>query len=147
MKKQKQKVVVTGSSNGIGYLTVLTLARQGHQVFATMRNAEGKNSLKKNELLEITNKENLAIDVVELDVTSEASVTKAANHIIESAGNIDVLVNNAGVMFVGVTEAYSLDQVQQQFDTNFFGVLRVAYFADTMPRVSEQTVPLSMELI
>ena len=125
MKKQKQKVVVTGSSNGIGYLTVLTLARQGHQVFATMRNAEGKNSLKKNELLEITNKENLAIDVVELDVTSEASVTKAANHIIESAGNIDVLVNNAGVMFVGVTEAYSLDQVQQQFDTNFFGVLRV----------------------
>lgn len=125
MTVQKQKIVVTGSSNGIGYLTVLTLARQGHQVFATMRNPEGKNSNKKNELLKIASKENLAINVLELDVTSEDSVTNAVDKIIQSAGNVDVLINNAGVMFVGITEAYSLNQVQQQFDTNFFGVVRL----------------------
>lgn len=125
MTTQKKVIVVTGSSNGIGYLTVLTLARQGHQVFATMRNPEDKNSKKNNELLEIASKEDLAIEVVELDVTSEYSVSKAVDQIIKSTGNIDVLVNNAGVMFVGITEAYSLNQVQQQFDTNFFGVIRV----------------------
>ncbi len=125
MTKQKQKVVVTGSSNGIGYLTVLTLSRQGHQVFATMRSPEGKNSQKKNEFLEIAHQEKLAIDIVELDVTSEESVSKAVDQIIKSAGKVDALINNAGVMFVGVTEAYSLEQVQQQFDTNFFGVIRV----------------------
>lgn len=125
MREHKKNIVVTGSSNGIGYLTVLTLARDGHQVFATMRSPEDKNSQKKNELLEIARKEDLAIEVVELDVTSEDSVSKAVDQIIKSTGNIDVLVNNAGVMFVGITEAYSLNQVQQQFDTNFFGVIRV----------------------
>lgn len=125
MTTQKQKIVVTGSSNGIGFLTVLTLARQGHKVFATMRSVEGKNSAKKNELEEIAKKENLTIEVVELDVRSNDSVDKALIQIIKSAGKIDALVNNAGVMFVGITEAYSLEQVQQQFDTNFFGVVRV----------------------
>ena len=125
MTIQKQTVVVTGSSNGIGYLTVLTLARQGHHVFATMRHSEGKNSGKRDELLEIAKKENLTIEVVDLDVHRDDSVQSAFNQIVQSAGQIDVLVNNAGVMFVGVTEAYSLEQVQQQFDTNFFGALRV----------------------
>ncbi|MDN5204863.1 SDR family oxidoreductase [Fulvivirgaceae bacterium BMA10] len=122
----QKKVVVTGSSNGIGYLTVLTLARQGHKVFATMRGSEGKNAHKKIEFLEIADSENLAIEVVELDVTDDHSVNKAVDQIIKSTDNIDVLINNAGVMFVGITEAYSLEQVQQQFDTNFFGVLRVS---------------------
>ena len=108
MTKQKQKVVVTGSSNGIGYLTVLTLARQGHQVFATMRSPEGKNSQKKNELLEIAHQEKLAIDIVELDVTSEESVNKAAGQIIKSAGKVDALINNAGVMFVGSNRSLQL---------------------------------------
>lgn len=123
---EKQKVVVTGSSNGIGYLTVLTLARQGHQVFATMRGADSKNADKKQELLEIAKNENLSIEVIELDVTSEDSVNQAKDLIIRSAGNVDVLINNAGVMYVGVTEAYSVSQVQQQFDTNFFGAVRVS---------------------
>ena len=126
MTIEQQKVVVTGSSNGIGYLTVLTLARQGHRVFATMRGTESKNSDKKNELLEIAKKENLSIDVISLDVTSEDSVNKATDLIIKLAGNVDVLINNAGIMYVGVTEAYSLDQVQKQFDTNFFGAVRVS---------------------
>ncbi len=123
---EKQKVVVTGSSNGIGYLTVLTLARQGHQVFATMRGTESKNADKKQELLEIAKNENLSIEVIELDVTSEDSVNQATDLIIKSTGNVDVLINNAGVMYVGVTEAYSVSQVQQQFDTNFFGAVRVS---------------------
>lgn len=121
----KQKVVVTGSSNGIGYLTVLNLAREGHEVFATMRNAEGRNTHKRDELLEIAANENLDLKVVDLDVTSDESVEKAVAYITGSDGKIDVLINNAGVMFVGVSEAYSLDQVQKQFDTNFFGVVRV----------------------
>ena len=124
--KEKQKIVVTGSSNGIGFLTVLTLARQGHHVFATMRNTEDKNAGKRDELLKIGEDENLLIDVIDLDVTDDNSVDQAVREIIKKAGYLDVIINNAGVMYVGVTEAYSLEQVKAQFETNFFGVIRVS---------------------
>lgn len=122
-----QNVVVTGSSNGIGYLTVLTLARLGHRVYATMRQADGKNKEKKDELLSIATKENLEISVVELDVTDDDSIQEAVSLILNElrGGAIDVVINNAGVMYVGITEAYSIEQVKTQFDTNFFGVIQV----------------------
>ena len=119
-----KNVVITGSSSGFGYLTTLTLARKGYKVWATMRNPNGKNAHKKNDLLAIADREQLNIEVIELDVTKDASVSNAINKIIESDGKIDNLVNNAGVMFVGITEAYSIEQAKQQFDINFFGILR-----------------------
>ncbi len=121
-----KKAIITGSSSGFGYLTTLTLARNGYKVWATMRDSNGKNSSKKNELEALAAKENLSITVAELDVTSDASVKALTEKVINEEGSIDILVNNAGVMYVGITEAYSLEQVQEQFDTNFFGVIRTS---------------------
>lgn len=121
----KKNIVVTGSSNGIGRLTVETLAKEGHMVFATMRNINSKNANKKEELEVLAKNNNWDINVIELDVTNDSSVKNAFIEIASITEDIDVVINNAGIMFVGVTEAYSIAQVQQQFDTNFFGVLRV----------------------
>ena len=121
---QMKNVVITGTSSGFGRLTALTLARMGYKVWATMRNADSKNVDKRDELLEIANTENLQIKVQKLDVTSDDSVAHAIDKIIGEDGKIDNLVNNAGVMYVGITEAYSLDQAKDQFDINFFGVIR-----------------------
>lgn len=90
-----------------------------------MRNANGKNAERKKELEQLASKESLQLQVLELDVTHSASIDKAVETIIAEDGTIDVLVNNAGVMFVGITEAYSLEQVQKQFDVNFFGIARM----------------------
>lgn len=118
-------ILVTGSSNGFGYLTVLTLARKGYNVWATMRDSNGKNKSKKEELEKIASNENISITVAELDVTSDNSTRNLSDRISsEEQNGIDVLINNAGIMYVGITEAYSLDQAQEQFDTNFFGVIR-----------------------
>ncbi len=123
----RKNVVVTGSSNGIGLLTVLTLAREGHKVYATMRHPNGKNQQKKSELSIIAATENLDISIVEMDVTDKKTIEHAFHFIKGDLEEkpIDVLINNAGVMYVGITEAYSIDQVRDQFDTNFFGVVQV----------------------
>jgi len=120
----KANVIITGTSSGFGKLTALTLARKGYKVWATMRNPEGKNFEKKEALLKNAKSENLSIIVIEMDVTSDESVNNAVNTIIKEDGKIDNLINNAGVMYVGITEAYSLKQAKAQFDTNFFGILR-----------------------
>ena len=120
-----QKVIlVTGSSNGIGRLTVETLARQGHTVYASMRDANGRNAAVRTELQQLTKEDNLDLYVIELDVTDDTSVEKAVADIIKNAGRIDVLVNNAGVMNIGITEGFTLEQVQRQFDVNFYGAVR-----------------------
>ncbi|MRH99613.1 SDR family NAD(P)-dependent oxidoreductase [Kriegella sp. EG-1] len=120
-----KNVLITGCSSGFGYLTALLLARKGYKVWATMRNVLTKNKAKKKELLVIAEKEKLHISVLELDVTIETSVTKAIDFIINEDGTLDYLVNNAGYMFVGLTEAYTIAQAKDQFETNFFGVLRM----------------------
>ncbi len=121
-----QKVIlVTGSSNGIGRLTVATLARQRHTVYASMRYANGRNASVRTELQQLAKDENLDLNVIELDVTDDTSVEKAVADIIKNAGRVDVLVNNAGVMNIGITEGFTLQQVQRQFDVNFFGAVRM----------------------
>jgi short-subunit dehydrogenase len=119
-----KNVVITGSSSGFGYLTALTLAKKGYKVWATMRNTETKNASKKEELLAIAKQENLKILVIEMDVNSDRSVSKAIQTIVDADGRINHLINNAGYMFVGITEAYSIQQAKDQFETNFFGILR-----------------------
>jgi NAD(P)-dependent dehydrogenase (short-subunit alcohol dehydrogenase family) len=112
--------VVTGSSSGIGYETSLALAREGFLTYATMRNLE-KGSIIKSE----SDKENLPLKIMQLDVTDDASVNKAVQSIISDSGRIDVTVNNAGYGLVGAFEDLSLDEIKQQYETNFFGVVRV----------------------
>ncbi len=119
-----KNVIITGASSGFGKLSALTLARKGFKVWATMRNLNVQNKENKEELLAIAKSESLSIEVIDLDVTNQESVDKAIKMVIKTDGKIDTLVNNAGLMYVGIAEAYSLEQVKYQFDVNFYGVLR-----------------------
>ncbi len=118
-------VLVTGRSSGFGRLIAETLARQGHQVYASLRDADGRNAAAGAELRELAAAENLSLQVVELDVTDDASVDRAINRIIQESGRIDVLVNNAGAAYMGPAETFTVEQVRQQFDTNFFSIVRM----------------------
>jgi short-subunit dehydrogenase len=117
----KEKIaIVTGSSSGIGFETSLLLARKGFYTYATMRNLNKSLKIK-----EIAEKENLHLKVLKLDVTDEKSVKDAIRQIIDESSRIDVLVNNAGYGVMGAVEDLSLNEFKSQFETNFFGVIRV----------------------
>lgn len=111
-------ILITGASSGFGRDTAETLASQGHTVFASMRDTAGRNRAAAEALRA------KGIDVVELDVTDERSVEQAVATITAKAGRIDVLVNNAGLAAVGVTEAFSIEQTRAMFDVNVLGTLR-----------------------
>lgn len=121
----KKVVLVTGCSSGFGRLSAVKLARRGHRVFAGMRVSDGRNKTNKDSLLKLAKDESLELKVVELDVTNDQSVDSAVSNVVSDAGHIDVLVNNAGIMYVGVTEAYTVDQARHQMETNFLGVCRM----------------------
>jgi NAD(P)-dependent dehydrogenase (short-subunit alcohol dehydrogenase family) len=121
----QQSVFVTGSSSGIGRSICETLARKGHIVFATMRQVSRKNAAAAQELQTLAQQENLALHVIELDNTDDASVARAVDAALSIAGKIDVVVNNAGVMAIGVSEAMTVSQVQQMYDVNVLGAFRV----------------------
>lgn len=118
-------VLITGASTGFGRDTAETLAHAGHHVFATMRDIKGKNHMHAEALLGSARSDKLHLEVLELDVTSDASVDQAINSIIKTAGRIDVLVNNAGIASAGVSEAFTPGQLQSLFDVNVIGVHRV----------------------
>ncbi len=121
---QKQVILITGSSTGFGKLTAETLARRGHCVYASMREPEGRNAEAAGAFASLAKREGLDLHVLALDVTDAESVTGAVDRLIEAQGRVDVLVNNAGIMNVGITEAYTLDQVERQMDVNFLGAVR-----------------------
>jgi len=121
MKTVMDKVaLVTGSSSGIGFETSLALARNGYHTFATMRNL-GKDE----KIKQIIEKEDLSIEILELDVDSEESVNRAIKTVSEKKGRIDVLVNNAGYGMWGTVEDVSIDEFKEQFETNFFSIIRL----------------------
>src|SRR5258706_7275883 len=121
----KQVVLITGSSTGFGRLFADTLARKGHTVFATMRDIGGRNAKNASEIRALAEKNSLPIDVLELDVTNDASVERAVQAAVTKAGRIDVAINNAGYFLSGLAEAVTTEQAQHLVDTNSFGPVRV----------------------
>jgi NADP-dependent 3-hydroxy acid dehydrogenase YdfG len=111
-------ILITGASTGFGHDTAETLSRAGHTVFASMREPQAKNRQPAETLRK------RGIEVVELDVSSDASVDRAVKEVLVRAGRIDVLINNAGVASAGVTEAFTPDQAKIVFNTNVVGLLR-----------------------
>jgi NAD(P)-dependent dehydrogenase (short-subunit alcohol dehydrogenase family) len=111
--------VVTGSSSGIGFEIALMLARNGFQTYATMRNLAKSENIKS-----IASKENLPIYIEQLDVTDNRSVTNAIQAIVSKANSIDVLVNNAGYALTGAFEDLAIEEIQAQYETNLFGLIR-----------------------
>ena len=116
----KKVALVTGSSSGIGLETALALARDGYHTFASMRNTE-----KRGELEHAAKKENLSIEIIELDVDKEESIVSAIKKVVTERGRLDVLVNNAGYGQFGCTEDVTVDDFRKQFETNFFSVVRI----------------------
>jgi NAD(P)-dependent dehydrogenase (short-subunit alcohol dehydrogenase family) len=111
-------ILITGASTGFGRDTAETLARVGHTVFASMRDPQTKN---RNHAQALRKQD---IEVVELDVSSDASVDQAVKDVLARTSRIDVLINNAGIASAGVTEAFTPDQAKVVLNTNVVGLLR-----------------------
>jgi len=117
---QQQVAVVTGSSSGIGFETSLLLARNGIYTYATMRNRS-----KSEEILANARKDNLPLKTLHLDVTNEKSILEAIIKIIAEKGRIDILVNNAGYSLFGPLEQLQINEIKEEFETNFFGIIKL----------------------
>lgn len=118
-------VLITGASTGFGRDAAERLARRGHRVFATMRNAAGRNAEHRAALERLATDEHLTLRVLELDVTRDDSVSSAVDAALHEAGHLDVVINNAGYAGIGVTEAYTPQQFEQMFAVNVIGAVRV----------------------
>ncbi|MBV9010211.1 MAG: SDR family NAD(P)-dependent oxidoreductase [Verrucomicrobia bacterium] len=118
-------VVVTGSSSGFGRKVSEEFARRGERVYASMRDTEGKNAAAAEALEALALKERVDLRVLELDVTSTSSVASAAAKVLAESGAPDVIINNAGQLFVGFTEAFSAEEFTNQLEVNLVGVHRV----------------------
>lgn len=114
-----QTILITGTSSGFGKLMSETLIKGGHKVIATMRDVDGRNKENARALAD------LGAVIVEMDVTNDDSVNKAIQNALSSAGNIDMVVNNAGVGVSGRQESFEIKDFQRLFDINVYGVQRV----------------------
>jgi NAD(P)-dependent dehydrogenase (short-subunit alcohol dehydrogenase family) len=115
-----QTVLITGATDGLGKAAALLLAERGYRVFAAGRSAE-----KRAELEAVARQRKLPIETLELDVCSDDSVHTAIREVLNKAGAIDVLLNNAGVGYMAMVEDLTMADWRAQFETNFFGVVRV----------------------
>ncbi|ABG32062.1 SDR family NAD(P)-dependent oxidoreductase [Roseobacter denitrificans] len=117
-------ILITGASRGIGHLASLALAAHGHRVYAGMRDIAGSNKDAASAMQAQAQAERLNLVPLELDVTN-AQACQTAIDKIEADGPLDVLVNNAGVMPVGLTEAFTMEQAKDVFDVNVYGIMRL----------------------
>ena len=109
---KNKTALVTGVSSGIGREIAQLLAAHGARVFGTGRDPKSAKPIP-------------GVEIVRLDVTDDASVSEAVQSIGRKAGPLNFLVNNAGYVLTGALEETSIEEARQQFETNFFGVLRV----------------------
>lgn len=123
MTTNRPVALVTGASSGIGREAALALVAAGFDVAGTSRDASRVTPVG-------------GVTFFDLDVTGDASVTTAVQQVIERFGQIDVLVNNAGVGSMGAAEEISVAQAQDVFDTNVFGVMRMV--KEVLPHMRAQ---------
>jgi len=112
MANTQPLALVTGASSGIGKAAALALVQAGFDVVGTSRNASRVTPQR-------------GVTFLDLDVTSDESVSTLVRGVIERFGRIDVLVNNAGTGAAGAAEESSVAQDQRVFDINFFGLIRM----------------------
>src|SRR5580700_9248365 len=116
----QKSALITGATDGLGRATALLLAECGYRVFAAGRSTE-----KRAQLDALAQEKNLPLETLELDVCDDASVQRTVAAVLRKAGASDVLVNNAGVNFSAAVEDLRMEDWRRQFETNFFGALRV----------------------
>jgi NAD(P)-dependent dehydrogenase (short-subunit alcohol dehydrogenase family) len=113
--------LITGGTDGLGRAAAIALAECGYRVFAGGRNAERIAALQ-----QFARERKLPLTAMELDVCDDASVDRAVAEIEKSAGTVDVLVNNAGIAIAAVMEEITLADLHKQFETNYFGLVRMS---------------------
>jgi NAD(P)-dependent dehydrogenase (short-subunit alcohol dehydrogenase family) len=126
-----QNVLITGATDGLGKAAALLLAERGYRVFAAGRSPE-----KRAQLDARARQQKLSLESLEMDVCDDSSVENAVASVHQKAGAIDVLINNAGFVQVGAVEDLSMEDWRRQFETNFFGVIRVTQAV--LPRMRER---------
>lgn len=115
-----KNVLITGTSTGVGLDTAVLLAKQGYKVYASMRNLEKSDNLKK----AISDNALDNIHILALDVTEQATIDQAVAQIIEQDGKLDILINNAGAGFAKTTEQATQTEIDWVTDVNYTGVIR-----------------------
>ena len=109
----KKVVIITGASRGFGELIAKKFQKENFQVIATMRNIYSSPSLKKLENL----------DIKKLDVTVKSDIKNVVDYTVEKYGRIDILINNAGYGAFGFLEEASDEEIRNQFNVNYFGLI------------------------
>ena len=120
VERETQTVLITGATDGLGKAAAVLFAERGYRVFAAGRSAE-----KRAQLDALAKEKKLPLETLEMDVCDDGSVLNAVASVCRKAGAIDVLINNAGFVQVGAVEDLRLEDWRRQFETNFFGVIRV----------------------
>lgn len=118
-------ILITGASSGFGLMTAKALAQAGHTVYASMRETSGRNAPRVAELGQWARDNGVDLRTVELDVQSDESAAAAVRQVLADAGRLDVIVHNAGHMVFGPAEAFTPEQLMQQYDVNVLGAQRV----------------------
>jgi len=113
-------VLITGATDGLGRAMAVFLAANGYRVFAAGRSAEKRASLDR-----LAEERKLSIETLDMDVADDASVRRGVAGVLERAGEIGVLINNAGVAYVAPVEELRQEDLHAQFETNFFGAVRL----------------------
>ncbi|PYU56441.1 MAG: hypothetical protein DMG56_23745, partial [Acidobacteria bacterium] len=115
-----ETILITGASDGLGRAAALLLAERGYRVFAAGRSAE-----KRAQLDTLAKEKRLPLETLEMDVSDDRSVERAVAVVHQKTGQIDVLINNAGLAYFATVEDMNMEDWRRQFETNFFGVVRV----------------------
>src|SRR5262245_46422358 len=105
-------VLITGASSGVGQSAARLLSQRGYTVFGTSRHPT-------------TADPTPAVEMLPLDVRADDSVRACVEAVVNRSGRLDVLINNAGYELAGALEELSSEEARAQFDTNFFGVVRM----------------------
>lgn len=128
----EQKIIlITGTNSGFGWLTAKSCAALGHKIYGTMRATKGRNADKVKELIKQPN-----IEVLDMELTNEKSVTDAVKTILEKEGRLDVVINNAGVYATGIAETFTADDLEKVMDVDVIGVWRIIKAA--LPQMRKQ---------
>lgn len=128
---EKKVILITGTSSGFGWLAANTCAASGHKVYATMRDTKGRNADKAKTLAQ-----HLNIEVLDVDIKNTGSINMAVATVLANEGRLDVLVNNAGLYSVGITETFTEEDVANMMDVNVMGSWRTIRAA--LPEMRKQ---------
>ncbi len=115
----EQVVLVTGASRGIGYAITEKLVESEYRVYAGARETSTLDQLKA-----LQDRFPDTLTIISLDVTDSESVKQAVAQVFNREGRIDALINNAGIMMYGSVENLTIEEANQIFEVNLFGVIR-----------------------